>query len=1396
MSNINHFLLIHKNLVKVDHFTEEMKVQFGARVHSFDDGHVKVLSPLKSEKVSLCVYANIHKMKPVRDRDRKVRYYDYQPEGFFTGVKDFISSVSEVPRNINDALALAIGLLTKVNSYVDFTGQVISYAQLSLDFILLLNSLSDIRSKVAAFKACGLTLSTSLFFVSLFVSSYKFVNHLMSITFPSRIVPSLGELTGAFASAFTSVKAKISSFRGESAITNLMFVSILENILPSSMRKLITKMPFYTKEKLLDESNLVESTLMWIIDLPYQIAKSIGAPDSLLQMLEYVSQCIPCSKSCYYKNKLSSYLHQITENKNLVYRPEFQNEYETFFKQLNAWKAELLLDVGRLPYGFKDVYDRGCKVYKKILYSKDTTRVEPLFCVFYGPPGTGKTTLMLQLVESLKTHNSVYSHVSHGAEKDFYDQYDGEDVLMVDDIGQKGVHQWADMINMVSTAQCTLNCAMAENKDLKRFTSRLILATTNNIHLRITPIDPISDVEALYRRVTLFDFSSVSFINGEFTGDIHISRREVGVRTPTWLPILSLPAANSHRSILNFIVDEVKRKGRIVPTANMPLFEVPYIGETKFIPSRVEFSDMLSALSDFVATRSTMTWFVVAATFLIFSYFLLTKIGEPDYENIGAKYDPKTGIMTSYTGKKFYVEKPNQKEGEKPKYYSSLVKAQPEINKWRGEVDLNLFLETPTPPNNTLASISRNSVVVQMVFPDFNCFSTAMFSGRYFTVVRHNFRDMSQPFFIKVFNKNSNICYDMVKAVVVYSNDADDIAICKLDDCVPVFFRHVPLVAKSENTKGFLMTPQACLPIGNIRKSDIFSGYTTMTFENAILPHDLLYDFHGNGYCGSWYVNGDGLLIGHHVAGSSSDGTGITKVFSVNTMNRLFQLLSTKAPIIPLRENEQFGNAGAVVDLDVNIHNSKHSTLSPSLVQGIFPEERKPANMFALGKDTVKELMKPSLNVTPTPNLVAARWAQDFMRKNCIPKFSKVSMLEALEGYKDMHKLDPKTSAGFGFVGTKGDHISNGEMSTFLTNRINKFFVDVEKDNYIFDNYHKACPKDELRNLNKVDKPRIFCAAPLDIVVLQRLFFSEFLVNLHNDLKWQSGVMVGINPFSKDWEDLLSFVTLNGDNCFGGDVSAWDKSMNPVFQQMLNEIILEKYEGSDVDKLYVKMLLQLLVTTPHVNTDVAYIDTHSLASGVVLTADYNSLVNKFLSLYTFYILYYEEYGRAPTFEKYTRNVQFVAYGDDSLVGVSKDVLFYKPSNIARVYRSLGMDFTPEDKGEWTQEFRSIFNCSFLKRTFRVHPNLGIVAPLDSVSMCSTLNYIKDEFRDRELTIVKLLNFQREAFLHVSYQQYLKHVQDYLKDQCPKLNKLVQFHSEEYLLTLYNSGEFHDLLELH
>lgn len=181
-------------------------------------------------------------------------------------------------------------------------------------------------------------------------------------------------------------------------------------------------------------------------------------------------------------------------------------------------------------------------IMKSIESFSTSARTTPAFVILEGPPGCRKSTALGQITQFLSEkmipNRSIYTHVWKAKDegKDFYDDYNNQDVMVLDDVGQGGMGQWAKVMNFVSNVKMPLDCAEADKKNTKFFTSSAIICTTNNItgQLNITAQDGIADVNALRRRPLVFVFQAPVIVNGVQIHTVTARFFDFLSNTPAW----------------------------------------------------------------------------------------------------------------------------------------------------------------------------------------------------------------------------------------------------------------------------------------------------------------------------------------------------------------------------------------------------------------------------------------------------------------------------------------------------------------------------------------------------------------------------------------------------------------------------------------------------------------------------------------------------------------------------------------------------------------------------------------------------------------------------------------------------------------------------------------------
>lgn len=251
--------------------------------------------------------------------------------------------------------------------------------------------------------------------------------------------------------------------------------------------------------------NIVGGVMDWFVE-----SISDYIPKSLADMMRSVMSCLTHNLLNYNKiREVAGVYTQYVRNQQIIFDPAFRERCMKLHKECIDLPhfMEYVTNVNN-KY-FKTTWDLfRDTVVKSISHFDSSSREEPLCFVFEGLAGSGKSAFMNSVVDLLRKDGmSVYCHTVPATEdaKDFYDDYENQDVFVMDDVGQQGKSQWRTIINFVSPVKCPLPCAAANKKNTKFFNSKVIICTTN--HFRdlngFTAADCITEPEALFRRVHL-----------------------------------------------------------------------------------------------------------------------------------------------------------------------------------------------------------------------------------------------------------------------------------------------------------------------------------------------------------------------------------------------------------------------------------------------------------------------------------------------------------------------------------------------------------------------------------------------------------------------------------------------------------------------------------------------------------------------------------------------------------------------------------------------------------------------------------------------------------------------------------------------------------------------------
>lgn len=1216
--------------------------------------------------------------------------------------------------------------------------------------------------------------------------------------------------------------------------------AFLASIIPNNLKFILRDIPLFTSFKLLDDSTWVFDIFGFVLSIPRLILENICNPDIdmpvVYSFLKSFENLFPFGQLGKFSYLSRSFIEELEKNPHFINNKDFQTRFLSFHEKYATFKSSYLSSKSPMPKFMLENDQKITSYYKNITYLNTSSRPEPVCLVFYGPAGTGKTTLVREMLAHWEEHNSVYQHISE--ERDFFDQYTNQDIFCYDDIGQKGTYQWSNLINMVSTLKCPLNCAEARLKGTKQFTSKVLMLTTNKIDITLTPDCGITDKNALFRRLKVFDFTRVQMRIGDdgirrFSGDLIF--KKFNIYTTEWenievFNLNEIDMVNVKLYIHKYVAQNIQANEAVVnQTQNFnsfPSFSNPASFESatpntffELISStKTSFLNVISYIqscmpdyekaSKFLFDFATSDHFIlitVASAFLYIFYNCFDKMRD-NAEEINIK-----NINKHYQSDKY----------EKIKLDQVMPQSLADIYSLKNDVVIP-----------QLCKYKSQTMVAQFSFMVDGKYrsevTTVVLSGKHFSAPFHcfNFNDTSNDeIFVTIFSGPNTVLYDKAYVKPVWFDRTDDIIIFSFPDAMPAYTSLIKIPERSSNFNLFLVTPQAIHTLDTLRMTDIQArSYHPRSHFSSTISGDThtFYNVNMDGICGSFLVNNDGYLIGHHVAVVTSNLTpfGTSRIFSKNTIDNIRKYFSTPpSHVINIRNPYIEMPSANIVDTQEFSHIPSKTTYSQSEIYGVFDALRKPAEIEKYANKTaVLELTKANFEIATeidlTPMPYVDKCLMELLPQDPVPFFNERNLVL---GDMNLDRIDPKTSTGYGISGVKHDYLDyeNGIIKQPLKDLLYTLFLDITNKNFKYDTYFVATLKDELRNTNEIGcpkQPRVFTAGNLTLTVAYRGFLGTLFSSIFSD-KWRNGVMVGINPFSNDWAKLAKQHLNNSGNehnrSFDGDYEKWDKGMLPQFQRHLNKVVkawLEKHDQINKAKnlfnnllsinlsssdysFILDTLLEIIISTPILIYNLTLIKSHGMPSGIAVTSFFNSLINRMYTSYAYYVLYKNEFGsnNEPTVAQFFYDITDSVYGDDKLVTVNPKNDWFDALSYKSVMDNLKIGFTSAEKTEIKSAFKNFYSCTFLKRSFAYHSQLNkIVAPLELRSMCSTLNYVKDDFRNTELTIVKAQNFQREAFLHENhYSNFLQKLESKLSE----IDLHVTFLSNESLIELYNAGDY-------
>jgi hypothetical protein len=375
-------------------------------------------------------------------------------------------------------------------------------------------------------------------------------------------------------------------------------------------------------------------------------------------------------------------------------------------------------------------------------------------------------------------------------------------------------------------------------------------------------------------------------------------------------------------------------------------------------------------------------------------------------------------------------------------------------------------------------------------------------------------------------------------------------------------------------------------------------------------------------------------------------------------------------------------------------------------------------------------------------------------------KYDEFTAVNGAAGVQYVDKIVTNTSSGFPYNKSKRYYLESIPPAHDLDHpvEITKEIRDLmDEMNERLANNQPAAPvfsghlKDEPVTYAKRDigKTRVFAGASFPWLIIARIHYLSF-IRLMQSNKFTFEGAPGLIAQCSSWEHLYEYLTKFGDDrMVAGDFAKFDKKMSAVFLLAAFRIIISlcKKSGNFTDKdLQIMKCLAYDVAFSYQNFNGDLIQFFgSNPSGHPLTVIINCLVNSLYMRYAYTLANPEK-----TCKTFKQHVNLMTYGDDNIMGISKDAPWFNHTSISDCLATIGVTYTMADKTAQSIPYINISETSFLKRKFVFDPTLKrVVAPLDEESIERSLTvWVRSKsITEEEQALAVISSAIREYFFH-------------------------------------------------
>ncbi|APG78519.1 hypothetical protein 1 [Wenzhou picorna-like virus 42] len=1153
-------------------------------------------------------------------------------------------------------------------------------------------------------------------------------------------------------------------FTPESGI-EAMLLAIASLSLPPTVVEAFKRLSLFSNVKILDDVRVFKDIMLAIDTIVVSVLVKLfpSFKDKIESMCGWASHH-------FLIHDITKLLKEAENTKNFM-SDTFRERVKDLYKHVND--SAVLLQ-WRRNNGAVDTYMRRLeRTYKVVLNFEGHSRAEPICFAFEGGPGVGKSLAMGSLYKA--SGLSHYSHVTKAASdgKDFWDGYNYQDVVTCDDLGQQGISQYRFLINIVSPIKYPLDCAAAELKDTKFFSSKALLFTTNLFSeiQNISKTDMITDITALWRRVVVFKFISTQHVEVRHYStaekqwrvgapmewrytNIHklnpvlknYTQEELTAWLLAWFELaLEEKALYYENNTSNLNVDAVhRRKSELLAAANAPDALQPQawysrvsdlIDTIDVVSSAWRVSEWIPQLMDTIATKALDFKKLLMPLALIFGCVGLYSLTSVFRRQSARMFAENTLIVKKI-------------EDSSPSTSGEYVRRQVKYVKMEG---------------------TKESTTIGLL------------SGHYIVVVAHSVLDKKGK--VTIYNGQPELDLRMVDHAqyeLVYEDLYQDVAVLKHSHGVVVPFKKLDthFLANFRNKGLKFLHPDGCVVL-NGRIAPTTQVWYEVRDTTILLKDNICYrDLQGPGFCGSIVFDEDAGIKGMHVAGDPQDVVGCAVVWSPRLIEILRSLFREDGNVSQYEFSDRPVDSGLKIDKDFKCNNIKVSNIIPSPLYGVFPVTKEPVNPSVNGPHTVKDSLKEALchvNSINNDDLESARR----LLGDIIEPYTPITDYVNIKGDEVLAPMKDDTACGIGLNNDRHHYIDfeKGDLTPAGVDLITNFETKCVAETLdISDVIAKETVKDEIRPLTKNRFPRTFRIIPLHVNFMLKKYLGNVFKQLIRD-KWVNGLMLQINPYS---EFHVIYNHLRNRNLLALDVSFWDKKMVVQVMHMVREVLVSKLtERYNTDRKVLDTVLANIIQGYVAANDDTYWLTHSMASGTWITNMFNSLVQL-----SYVRMWYNSIKPNLSTMDFYNDLALFILGDDIICGVSTNAPELNAFTMRDYYTRLGLRVTSSVKKDIVNPYESWEDVTFLKRRFYYHLELKkVVGVLSEETLLSSISWVDASKNIDTVVEDKIRAFQLEAYLNPEGDDFV----DKLENTCVERGVAFKRWPKHILLELFRSG---------